>query len=158
MLLGDSTAFRYFSRINAKPFRILTVTGHADRQAFFEAAVLATVSVHAHDHAVFVLHAHLVVNVLLNASPKKTLQQQHKRHMMIHASAENLFLPFGFFIPCILRMHAHHSEILMQYLHTLYIRAPCLLFLFTKREIKRSGHECTCFPSNKDDDSFPYKR
>lgn len=36
--------------------------------------MLAAVAVHAHYHAVLVLHAHLVVNVLLNAAAEKALQ------------------------------------------------------------------------------------
>lgn len=51
----------------------LTITGHAHSQTLLEAAVLATVAVHAHDQAVLILHAHLVVNVLLNAAAKETL-------------------------------------------------------------------------------------
>lgn len=51
----------------------LTITGHAHGQTLLEAAVLATVAVHAHDQAVLVLHAHLVVNVLLNAAAKESL-------------------------------------------------------------------------------------
>lgn len=54
---------------------VLTVTGHANGQAFFEAAVLAAVAVHAHYQAVLVLHAHLVVDVLLNAAAEKALQR-----------------------------------------------------------------------------------
>lgn len=50
-----------------------SVTGHANGQAFFEAAVLAAVAVHAHYQAVLVLHAHLVVDVLLNAAAEKAL-------------------------------------------------------------------------------------
>lgn len=51
----------------------LTITGHAHGQALLETAVLATIAVHAHYQAIFIFHAHLVVNVLLNAAAKKTL-------------------------------------------------------------------------------------
>lgn len=57
----------------------LTVSRHADSQAFLEAAVLTPVTVHAHDQALFVLHAHLVVDVLLNAAAEKTLQRERER-------------------------------------------------------------------------------
>lgn len=36
--------------------------------------MLAPVSVHAHDETVFVLHTHLVVDVLLNAASEETLE------------------------------------------------------------------------------------
>lgn len=82
MPLGYKYHFSLFVMYQCK---ILTVTGHADRQAFLEAAVLASVAIHAHNHAVFVLHAHLVVNVLLNASPEKALWTQTcKRDVMTH--------------------------------------------------------------------------
>lgn len=51
----------------------LTITGHAHGQTLLETAVLATVAVHAHDQAILILHAHLVVNILLNAAAKETL-------------------------------------------------------------------------------------
>ena len=51
----------------------LTVSRHADRQAFLEAAVLASVAVHAHDVTALVLHTHLVIDVLLNAAAEESL-------------------------------------------------------------------------------------
>lgn len=57
----------------------LTVTGHAHRQAFLEAAVLAAVAVHAHDEAVLVFHTHFVVDVLLDAPAEKTLARSNVR-------------------------------------------------------------------------------
>lgn len=51
----------------------LTITGHAHCQTLLETAVLATVAVHAHDQAILILHAHLVVYILLNAATKETL-------------------------------------------------------------------------------------
>lgn len=54
----------------------LTVSRHADGEAFLETAVLASVAVHPHDQTVLVLHAHLVVDVLLDAAAEKTLAQK----------------------------------------------------------------------------------
>lgn len=57
----------------------LTISGHAHGEALLEAAVLAPVSVHAHDQTVLVLHTHLVVDVLLDAAAEKTLKQANKK-------------------------------------------------------------------------------
>lgn len=57
----------------------LTISGHAHRETLLEAAVLAPVTVHTHDKTVFILHAHLVVDVLLNAAPEETLEKEHKK-------------------------------------------------------------------------------
>lgn len=54
----------------------LTISGHAHREALLEAAVLAAVPVHAHDETLLVLHAHLVVDVLLNAASEETLEKE----------------------------------------------------------------------------------
>lgn len=59
--------------------RVLTISGHADGQAFLEAAVLAPVAVHTHDETIFILHAHLVVNVLLNTAAKESLSEKSRR-------------------------------------------------------------------------------
>ena len=69
----------------------LTVSRHADREAFLEATVLAPVAVHAHDEAVLVLHAHLVVDVLLNAATEETLQHRGRGHGQVGPHAH----PFG---------------------------------------------------------------
>lgn len=53
----------------------LTISWHADREALLETAVLAPVPIHAHDQTVLILHAHLVVDVLLDAASEKTLTQ-----------------------------------------------------------------------------------
>lgn len=53
----------------------LTISGHAHGETLFEAAVLAPVSVHAHDETLLVLHTHLVVNILLNAASEETLEK-----------------------------------------------------------------------------------
>lgn len=58
--------------------RSLTISRHAHRQAFLEAAVLAPVAVHAHDETVLILHTHLVVDVLLNAAAKESLGEKNK--------------------------------------------------------------------------------
>ena len=50
-----------------------TVSGHAHGETLLEAAVLTAVAVHAHDETVFVLHAHLVVDVLLDAATEEAL-------------------------------------------------------------------------------------
>lgn len=52
----------------------LTISGHAHREALLEAAVLAPVSVHAHDETLLILHTHLVVDILLNAASEETLK------------------------------------------------------------------------------------
>lgn len=54
----------------------LTISGHAHGEALLEAAVLAAVPVHAHDETLLVLHAHLVVDVLLNAASEETLEKE----------------------------------------------------------------------------------
>ena len=51
----------------------LTISGHAHGETLLETAVLAPVAVHAHDQAAFILHTHLVVDVLLDAAPEETL-------------------------------------------------------------------------------------
>lgn len=37
--------------------------------------MLAPVSVHAHDETLFILHTHLVVDILLNAASEETLEK-----------------------------------------------------------------------------------
>lgn len=51
----------------------LTISGHANGEALFKAAVLAPVSVHSHDETLFVLDTHLVMDILLNAPSEKAL-------------------------------------------------------------------------------------
>lgn len=51
----------------------LTISGHAHGETLLETAVLAPVAVHAHDQAAFILHTHLVVDVLLDAAAEETL-------------------------------------------------------------------------------------
>lgn len=53
----------------------LTISGHANSEALFKAAVLAPVSVHAHDETLFVLDTHLVMDILLNAPSEKALEE-----------------------------------------------------------------------------------
>ena len=57
----------------------LTISGHAHGETLLKAAVLAPVSVHAHDETVFILHTHLVVDILLNAASEKTLGKAQKQ-------------------------------------------------------------------------------
>lgn len=54
----------------------LTISGHAHGETLLEATVLAPVTVHAHDETVFILHTHLVVDILLNAAPEETLRKE----------------------------------------------------------------------------------
>lgn len=54
----------------------LTISRHANREAFLEAAVLAPVSGHAHDETILILNTHLVIDVLLNAAAEKTLKNK----------------------------------------------------------------------------------
>lgn len=71
----------------------LTITGHAHSQTLLETAVLATVSVHAHDQAILILHTHLVVNVLLNATAKETLAgMKIRRHSEAWVSIRRNFI------------------------------------------------------------------
>lgn len=56
----------------------LTISGHAHGETLLEAAVLAPVPVHAHDETLLILHAHLVVDVLLNAASEETLQKEER--------------------------------------------------------------------------------
>lgn len=58
---------------------MLTISWHPHRQTFLEAAMLAAVAIHTHDHAVFILHTHLVVDVLLDAPAEKTLRAPGKK-------------------------------------------------------------------------------
>lgn len=53
----------------------LTISGHAHGETLLKAAVLAPVPVHANDETLLVLHAHLVVDVLLDASSEEALQE-----------------------------------------------------------------------------------
>lgn len=57
----------------------LTISGHAHGETLLKAAVLAPVSVHAHDETVFILHTHLVVDILLNAASEETLEKGMRR-------------------------------------------------------------------------------
>lgn len=61
------------------PTQMLTISWHPHRQTFLEAAMLAAVAIHTHDHAVFILHTHLVVDVLLDAAAEKTLRAPGKK-------------------------------------------------------------------------------
>ena len=67
----------------------LTISGHAHGEALLEAAVLAAVAVHAHDQAVLVLHAHLVVDVLLNAAPEETLRKKRRESGILKRLCHN---------------------------------------------------------------------
>lgn len=73
------------------PLRMsLTISGHAHSKTLLKAAVLAPVPVHAHDEAVFILHAHFIVDVLLDAASEETLETRCKesknKSLEIHSS------------------------------------------------------------------------
>lgn len=53
----------------------LTISGHAHGETLLKAAVLAPVSVHAHDETLFILYTHLVMDILLNAASEETLEK-----------------------------------------------------------------------------------
>lgn len=52
----------------------LTISRHANGETLLEAALLAAVAVDAHDGAVLVLQAPLVLDILLDAPAKKALE------------------------------------------------------------------------------------
>lgn len=104
--------------------------------------MLAPVAVHAHDETVFVLHAHLVVDVLLNAASEEPLQTENTNRGTIKAlkgifsrpsvcilpgkeedaKQDNVFLVS----PCSPRRRALRNGNQMRRLHTPYIKAPSL--------------------------------
>ena len=53
---------------------VLTVSRHADCDAFLEPAVLTAISVDAHDIALLVLEARAILYLLLDAAAEKTLK------------------------------------------------------------------------------------
>lgn len=59
-----------------------TISRHSNRQTLFEATLLTSVPIHSHYRTVFILQALLVLDVLLNASPKETLRT--KEDVPIH--------------------------------------------------------------------------
>lgn len=74
---GTVVFWQYYTRVClVKHVLCLTVSGHANREAFLETTVLAPIAVHAHDQTVLVLHTHLVVDVLLDAAAEKSLKKQ----------------------------------------------------------------------------------
>lgn len=60
--------------INNCMFKALTISGHADRETLLKATVLTAIAVHPHDHTVFILHTHLIVDVLLDTAAEETLR------------------------------------------------------------------------------------
>lgn len=60
---------------------MLTVSRHADQQTLLKAALLASVPVDAHDGAVLILKALLVLDVLLDAPPEETLIERKRQEM-----------------------------------------------------------------------------
>lgn len=60
--------------INNCMLKALTISGHADREALLKATVLTAIAVHPHDQTVFILHAHLIIDVLLDTAAKETLK------------------------------------------------------------------------------------
>ena len=59
--------------------RELTVTAHADCDAFFEAAILAAVPVYPQNRALLVFGAWPVLDLLLDAAPEEALQHTTKQ-------------------------------------------------------------------------------
>lgn len=57
----------------------LTITGHADRQAFLEATLLAAIAIDADNVAGLILQALFVLDVLLNAAPEETLRKEEEQ-------------------------------------------------------------------------------
>lgn len=51
-----------------------TISGHADREALLKSTVLAAIAVHPHDQTVFILHTHLIMDVLLDTAAEETLR------------------------------------------------------------------------------------
>lgn len=60
--------------INNCMLKALTISGHADREALLKATVLTAIAVHPHDQTVFILHTHLIIDVLLDTAAKETLK------------------------------------------------------------------------------------
>lgn len=55
-------------------FKGLTISGHADGEALLKSTVLTAIAVHPHDQTVFILHAHLIMDVLLDTAAEETLR------------------------------------------------------------------------------------
>ncbi len=56
-------------------FKGLTISGHADRDALLKSTVLTAIAVHPHDLTVFILHTHLIMDVLLDTAAEETLRR-----------------------------------------------------------------------------------
>lgn len=55
-------------------FKAHTISGHADREALLKSTVLTAVAVHPHDQTAFILHTHLIMDVLLDTAAEETLR------------------------------------------------------------------------------------
>lgn len=57
--------------------------------------MLTPVPVHAHDQTLLVLHAHLVVDVLLDAAPEEALQEEEGRGFLSVAFSRAKKTPYN---------------------------------------------------------------
>jgi hypothetical protein len=64
--------------ISGKRKEGLTISAHANSNTFLQAAILAPIAVHSLDHALLVLSARSILDLLLNGAPKETLQVNEK--------------------------------------------------------------------------------
>ena len=65
----------------------LTVSAHPGRDALFEAAVLATVTVDAQDGALLILGARTVLDLLLDRPAKEALKRNRETQISAHYSS-----------------------------------------------------------------------
>lgn len=142
LIWGTVVFWNYCTKVSLiKNVQCLTISWHANREAFLETAVLAPVAVHAHDQTVLILHTHLVVDVLLDAAAEKTLnkKQINKEHetgapKASHCSVHKMWSGS---LPCNPHMRALHSGNQMQCPHTLCKVEPFHLSLKKDTETVR---------------------
>lgn len=90
--------------------------------------MLTPVSVHAHDEALLILDAHLVVDILLDAASEKALQKEWESSewCLFACLRRDIMVLLSSSLPCSLRRRAHHNGTQMQCLRTPYTGVPYL--------------------------------
>lgn len=125
------------SKLHVSLCTSLTISGHAHGETLLKAAVLAAVAVHAHDETVFILHAHLVVDILLNAASEETLEKASRRVKFLLQECDLAGRTYPAFVssPCNPHRRGHRNGTQMQCPRTPYTEAPSLLFLWRQRHV-----------------------
>lgn len=65
---------------------VLTITAHANGDAFLQATILTAVAIDAQNAALLVLRARTILDFLLDGAPEEALCQDQRKNKHIHVS------------------------------------------------------------------------